>query len=121
MKSFFKKKWVKRSIVLAIIVLIFVWLGNFAKVPVNYRTADVERGDITVSVSGSGTIKAKESRKEISKVTARVEEVFFEEGDEIKEGDVIVKLDSSDYEQTSFNIFSMKRKCSPPGEYFFDK
>lgn len=100
MKSFFKKKWVKRAIVLAIIVLILVWLGSFAKVPVNYRTADVERGDITVSVSGSGTIKAKESRKEISKVTARVEEVFFEEGDEIKEGDVIVKLDSSDYEQT---------------------
>ena len=95
-----KKKWAKRAIILAIIVAIFIWLGNSIKVPVNYRTAEVEKGDIVVSISGTGTIKPTESRKEISKVNARVENIFFEEGDTVKPGDVLVKLDSSDYEQT---------------------
>ena len=95
-----KKKWAKRAIILAIIVSIFIWLGNSVNVPVKYRTAEVESGDIIVSISGTGTIKPTESRKEISKVNARVESIFFEEGDVVKTGDVLVKLDSTDYEQT---------------------
>lgn len=100
MKEFFKKKWVKRIIIVAIIAMVFVWLNNFSKVPITYRTTEVESGDVTVIVSGTGAIAATESRKEISKVTARVEEIYFKEGDIVKAGDVIAKLDSTDYEVT---------------------
>ncbi len=100
MKDFFRKKWVKRVIILAIIVVVFMYLSNAAKPPITYRTAEVESGDVRVIVSGSGTISATESRKEISKVAARVEEIYFKEGETVKEGDVIAKLDSSDYEVT---------------------
>lgn len=110
MKSFFKKKWVKRLIILAVIVSIFVFVSNYAQVPVNYRTAKVERGDIMVVVSGTGSVAASESRKEISKVAARVEEIYFKEGEEVKKGDVIAKLDSSDYEVTvNSQISSVKQ------------
>ena len=110
MKSFFKKKWVKRLIILAVIVSIFVFVSNFAQVPVNYRTAKVERGDIMVVVSGTGSVAASESRKEISKVAARVEEIYFKEGEEVQKGDVIAKLDSSDYEVTvNSQISSVKQ------------
>ena len=100
MKEFFKKKWVKRTIVIAIIAVVVVTLNKTKKVEVNYRTAEVESGDIAVIVSGTGSIAAAESRKEISKVAARVEEIYYEEGDVVREGDVIAKLDSSDYEVT---------------------
>lgn len=95
-----KKKWVKRIIILAIIVSVFVFIKNSANVPQTYRTATVERGDVMVVVSGTGSVSAAESRKEISKVAARVEEIYFKEGDRVQKGDVIVKLDSSDYEVT---------------------
>lgn len=94
------KKWIKRIIVLVIIVVVFVAISNSGQTPAVYRTAEVERGDITVLVSGTGAITASESRKEISKIAARVEEIYFEEGDKVKVGDVIAKLDSSDYEVT---------------------
>lgn len=94
------KKWIKRVIVLGIIVVVFIAISNSAQTPTAYRTAEVENGDITVLVSGTGSIVASESRKEISKVAARVEEIYFEEGDQVKIGDVIAKLDSSDYEVT---------------------
>lgn len=100
MKSFFKNKWVKRLIVLVSVILIFVFVSNSFKVPVNYRTTKVERGDIMVVVSGTGSVAAAESRKEISKVAARVEEIYFKEGEDVKKGDVIARLDSSDYEVT---------------------
>lgn len=100
MKDFLKKKWVKRAIILAIIVVMFVYISNSVKQPVMYRTTEVESGDVRVIVSGTGTISATESRKEIAKVAARVEEIYFQEGEIVKEGDVIAKLDSSDYEVT---------------------
>lgn len=100
MKEFFKKKWVKRLIIILVIICVFMAMGHFAKAPVSYRTALVERGDVTVTVSGTGTISAVESRKEIAQTTARVEAIYFKEGDTVKKGDVIVKLDSSDYEAT---------------------
>jgi len=95
-----KKKWVKRVLILAVIGAVFVFVSNSAKVPATYRTTAVERGDVMVVVSGTGTVAATESRKEISKVAARVEEIYFKEGEEVQKGDVIAKLDSSDYEVT---------------------
>lgn len=100
MKNFFKKKWVKRAVLLAIIALIVVVISNPKETTANYRTTKAESGDITVVVSGTGSVAAAESRKEISKVAARVEEIYYEEGDSVKAGDVIAKLDSSDYEVT---------------------
>ena len=100
MKEFLKKKWVKRTLLIAFIAVLFGVLSNPKKTAVNYRTTEVESGDVLVVVSGTGSLSATESRKEISKVSARIEEIYFEEGDTVKEGDVIARLDSSDFEVT---------------------
>lgn len=100
MKDFLKKKSVKRIILLIAIIILFITLGNFNKKPITYRTTEVESGDVIVVVSGTGAISASESRKEISKVNARIEEIYFKEGENVKTGDIIAKLDSSDYEIT---------------------
>ena len=72
MKEFFKKKWVKRTLIIAVIAVLFGVLSNTKKSAVNYRTTEVESGDVMVVVSGSGSLAATESRKEISKVSARI-------------------------------------------------
>lgn len=100
MKQFFKKKWVKRTLFLVIVAGILVGVLHSLQAPVSYRTTRVERGDVAVTVSGTGTIAAVEARKEISKVAARVEAIYFQEGDTVQKGDVIAKLDSSDFEMT---------------------
>ena len=100
MKEFIKKKWVKRVLIIAVIAVIIITFKKPNESNLNYRTTEVESGDVISIISGTGTIGAKESRKEISKVSARVEEIYFEEGDIVKEGDVLAKLDSSDYELT---------------------
>lgn len=98
MKEFFKKKWVRIVlIILIILIVIGVALGS-GNNEVSYRTVTIEKGDIVSSLSGSGTITAVESRKEIAKVSSTVEEIYFEEGDVVNEGDAIIKLDSEAYE-----------------------
>ena len=98
MKDFLKKKWVRVIlIILIVLIIVGVILGSGEK-QVSYRTVTIERGDVISSISGSGTITAVESRKEIAKVSSTVEEIYFEEGDTVNEGDAIIKLDSEAYE-----------------------
>lgn len=100
MKEFLKKKWVKWSIVLIVIILVVVWSTVSSNKPVQVSVANVERGDIILSITGDGAVEAAEARKEYSKVSAQVEAIYFREGDEVKAGDLIAKLDDSDYEVT---------------------
>lgn len=98
MKEFLKKKWVRIVlIILAVVVILGVVFGN-KSTDVQYRTAKIEKGDIVSSITGSGTVSAMESRKEIAKVSATVDEIYFEEGDTVNKGDVILKFDSEAYE-----------------------
>ena len=98
MKEFLKKKWVKIIFVLLILFLICGALFTNKNDGISYRTVKIEKGDIISSISGSGTIAAVESRKEIAKVSSTVEEIYFEEGQLVNEGDIILKLDSEAYE-----------------------
>lgn len=94
-----KKKKVVKIIVLLIVVCIItsVFVASTAT-PVEYRTVSVKRGNIENIISGSGTIAASKTRKEYSKIAGEVKEVFFEEGDEVNSGDLIMKFDASAYE-----------------------
>ncbi len=98
MKEFLKRKWVRITLVVLIIMVIVGCSVANKGTEASYRTAKIERGDIISSVSGSGTIAAVEARKEISKVSSTVEEIFFEEGQFVNEGDVIIKFDDESYE-----------------------
>ncbi|MFI4893538.1 MAG: efflux RND transporter periplasmic adaptor subunit [Phycisphaerales bacterium JB058] len=56
----------------------------------------LERGDLTRTINAPGTIEP-ESMVDISaQVSARIIALPFEEGDEVREGDVIVRLDDRD-------------------------
>lgn len=95
-----KKKTIKIIIgILVVALIVGVYALSSAK-PKEYRTYEVKKGNIKTVVSGSGTIGAKKSRKEYSKISAEITDIFFNEGDEVKAGDVIMKLDSSTYDNS---------------------
>lgn len=91
------KKTLKFIVLILIICLIVgVYAISSAK-PVEYRTFTAMKSDIEKKVTGSGTIVASKSRKEYTKVSAEIKEMYYEEGDFVKAGDVLMVLDSDTY------------------------
>jgi HlyD family secretion protein len=63
------------------------------------QTAIIERGTLRASVDATGSV-APETRLEVSfKSVGRVAEIMVEEGDQVKAGEVLAKLDTADPEQ----------------------
>ena len=58
----------------------------------------VERGDLIISVSGSGNIEVSNEAELVFGVGGRIEKIYFEEGDNVTEGDALAKLDTSTLE-----------------------
>lgn len=94
------KKWIKRIIIVIVICVVAFMIFNKPEETKSYRTSSVERGDIETIVSGSGALSATKERKEYSKVSAEVDEIYYVEGDKVEEDYPIIKLDSSNYEAT---------------------
>lgn len=70
--------------------------GGTPEQAVKVRSAEVTRGTLTRTINAPGEIEAR-SRVEISaQVSARVIELPFEEGDEVRKNDVVVRLDDRD-------------------------
>lgn len=109
-----KKKKIKIIVLLLLIILIIgIYAKNSAK-PTEYRTFKVMKSDIETIIDGSGTISASESRKEYAKVSAEISDIYFKEGDVVKAGDVIMRLDSESFKNSikSQNIAIEQSKLS---------
>ena len=64
-----------------------------ADVVIPVEVAQVTTGDISAYFSGTATIEAEEETDVVAKVGGVVKKIFVEEGDYIKEGQVLAKLD----------------------------
>jgi len=64
-------------------------------------TAKVQRGDIEVTISGTGTVQPISVYNIVPLVSGEILEAPFEEGMKVKAGDLLYKIDDSDL---SFNI-----------------
>ncbi|MGE5633080.1 MAG: efflux RND transporter periplasmic adaptor subunit [Caulobacteraceae bacterium] len=62
----------------------------------NQRTAQVIRGDLSVTVTGSGPVQSSSKYNISSNVAGKVTEVHIKDGDAVKAGDLLFALD--DYE-----------------------
>lgn len=67
---------------------------------VTYTEYTVKKGNVTVAISGDGTVEPKEQYSVISLVEGDVLGDTFEEGDTVTEGAVLYTIDSSDMEKT---------------------
>src|SRR4051812_47724178 len=62
------------------------------------RVEKVSRGDLVEIVSAPGQIQPKTKVSISAKTTARIMELPYDEGMEVKKGDIVVQLDSKDLE-----------------------
>ncbi len=65
-----------------------------------YTEYEVSKGDVSVTISGSGTVEPNEQYNVVSLVEGDVLEDTFEEGDIVTEGALLYQIDSSDMEKT---------------------
>jgi RND family efflux transporter MFP subunit len=61
-------------------------------------TAQVQQGDVVISVSGSGTLVAASEATLGVEVSGYLEEVYVTVGDRVKEGDVLAKMETDELE-----------------------
>src|SRR5210317_904197 len=61
--------------------------------PVPVETSQPVRGDVYAVYSGTAPIEAFAEADVIAKVEGEVREILFEEGDEVKTGDILARLD----------------------------
>ncbi len=62
------------------------------------KSTEIEREDIESNIFTSGTVVSKETRQISCDLSGKIKEVLVEEGDKVKKGEVIARLDSSELE-----------------------
>ncbi len=104
---------------MAVLVGGFLMLRSSAPNLENISLAKVDKGSISLSVSGTGNVISKSSVNITAKSTAKYVDVLFKTGDSVKSGDVIAKLDlekavkSAEYSFNSAIYAKKKLEASP--------
>jgi HlyD family secretion protein len=106
-------------IIVIVAVLISGWYFFFKRPKENttstsqIETYTVQRGDLTISISGDGTLAAAENLDITSKVSGNIIWII-DNGTRVKEGDILVKIDPTDYQnalsQAQLNYKNAKLK-----------
>ena len=87
--------------VLVALVLLVAWAWhrhNAAAASGGYRTEAVERGDIRVAISSTGTLSAISTVTVGSQISGQVTEVLVDFNSHVRKGDVLARIDPSTYE-----------------------
>lgn len=98
-----RRRIVYTAILLTIVIGAGVMASGFFKgdaEALTYREYEVSKGNVTVSISGEGTVEPIEQYSVISLVEGDVLSDTFEEGDTVSKGAVLYSIDSSDMEKT---------------------
>ncbi|MEZ5939750.1 MAG: efflux RND transporter periplasmic adaptor subunit [Planctomycetaceae bacterium] len=86
-----------RWLVLAIIVGGFVYQMRFA--PVTVQSISPTRQTIKSEVMGTGTLEARVSTTISAKIAGRIGEVLVDQGDNVQQGQLLVRLDDEELQQ----------------------
>ena len=91
--------------IVAVSLLCLVLAGSIACSPfggdkdeVIQQPTEVVRGDLTVSVSGSGNLEVANEVQLAFGTGGKIDELYIEEGDEVGKGEALARLDTDDLE-----------------------
>lgn len=102
------KKWNRKktvTLLISLVVIIAVAAGIFMVVKGRAsqntvasakRTAQVSKGNIEVSLSGSGTIESASTSDVMSNVQGKITKAYKKVGDKVKKGDLLYEIDDTD-------------------------
>lgn len=65
--------------------------------PSKVKVVSVEKRDLTAQVYGNGTVEAKVVVGVSSKITGRIVELYADQGDRVKRGQLLAKLENDDF------------------------
>jgi len=124
------KKIFQRKIIIPLLIILV--LGSYfgyraiknKDKETRYVLASVQKGTIVVSVSGSGQISSSDQIDIKPKVNGEVSAIFVEEGEKVKTGKLILKLDDTDFQkavrdaETSLETakLELEKLLEPPDE-----
>ena len=105
----------RRTLVIVLAVLVVIAAGVFLLTrpkKARYKTSTVERGDISVSVSATGTANPVNQVTVGSQVSGTLEKVYVDFNDNVSAGQLLAKIDPRNYEsalqQAKANLASAK-------------
>ena len=94
----------RRRVVIVVVALVvaaaaaYLWQGRGTATGGSYRTAAVDRGDIRVTISATGTLGAISTVDVGSQVSGQVTEVLADFNDRVSRGQVIARIDPDTFE-----------------------
>jgi RND family efflux transporter MFP subunit len=96
-KWFFQMSLIKKIILIGIILLLG-WFGytKFAgtdKNKITYQTEKAVKGDLVITVTGTGTVASTNNSNITTSATGVVKNIYVKDGDIVKTGDKIAELD----------------------------
>ncbi len=92
-----KRTWLILGLVMLVAGLIVGWWLKKSDSP-QYRTAKIERGNLTASVAASGTLSPVVSVQVGSQVSGQLKEVLVDFNSIVKKGDLIARIDPETFE-----------------------
>lgn len=93
--------WIKLALVVAVVGGGAAWwlrARNGDAASIAFRTAEVQRGDVTQTVTGSGTLSAITTVSVGSQVSGNISKLYVDYNDAVKKGQLIAEIEPSTYE-----------------------
>lgn len=91
-----KKKLIIGLVIILIAVAIGVYLQKNKKSEITYSPVHVERSTINVTILSTGSVKPKNRLEIKAPVAGRIDEVLIVEGQDVKKGDVLAWMSSTE-------------------------
>jgi len=108
MKVLMKKKVFKITLILVLCGVGAFWLISAFKsdsTPVlENQVVTVQRGDLAIDITASGNLALSVTEDLAFEMAGTVEEILVEEGESVKEGQVLAKLDTSEWDTELTNL-----------------
>ncbi len=93
------KKWVWIVVILAAGGGLFLLLGSRKKSEPKYRTAQVDRGDVTQTVTATGAVSAVTTVAVGSQVSGIIARLHADFNSQVKKGDLLAELDPTPFQE----------------------
>lgn len=91
------KRWMKYAIAAVIVAIIAAFFYNkIYVVKSTFKTIEPIRGDLHVSIRGIGNVDAKNIYTITAQSGGKIEDIFADEGEWVKKGDLLLTIDAVD-------------------------
>lgn len=97
LKTLASKK--KALLWLGVIAIVGIILKLTLLAPKAVKVVSVEKRDLTAQVYGNGTVEARVVVGVSSKITGRIRELYADQGDEVRRGQLLARLENDDFIQ----------------------